>query len=49
MLFNLLKEICSILLLGTMFFAFLKQHVTNLSYQFIRLAGSEQMQVCIVM
>lgn len=31
MLFNLLEEICSILLLGTMFFAFLKQHVTNLS------------------
>lgn len=31
MLFNLSEEICSILLLGTMFFAFLKQHVTNLS------------------
>lgn len=31
MLFNLLEEICSILLLGIMFFAFLKQHVTNLS------------------
>lgn len=46
MLFNLLGEICHILLLGTVFSAFLKQHAADLSRGFIGAAGSEQAQVC---